>query len=370
MCAFFSYIITAQDMSTRLIEIAQKTGFSVSTVSRVLHDQSNKYKISDKTKHTIRKTAAALGYRPNNLARGLRLKQTHEIGIVVPDISNPFFATLVKSMAGELRKSGYSIIVCDSDENTAIEQESIQLLLDKRVDGLIVAAVGLENSHLKKFEKNRIAFVSIDRCPADLSVDMVSVDNVRGAYLAVQYLIKEGHQRIAFIQGLPGTHVNKERLRGYTQALTEAAIGVEEKFVVGDDFRTYNGYLETKLLLKLDDPPTAIFTASDLIALGALEALKEDGRRIPHDIALVTFDDPSFATYLSPALTAVAQPVEKMGEMAVKLLLRRMQTPLGEPRSILLEPHLVIRDSVTRISPPSAVKAPLHHVNVFPNGKE
>ncbi len=355
-------------MSTRLIEIAEKTGFAVSTVSRVLHDRSNKYKISDKTKRAVKKAAEELGYRPNSLARGLRLQQTHEIGVVVPDLSNPFFATLVKSIAGELRKSGYSIIVCDSDENTAIEQESIQLLLDKRVDGLIIAAVGLENSHLKKFEKNKIAFVAVDRCFAELNVDTVSVDNVRGAYLAVQHLLREGHRRIALIQGLPGTHVNVGRLRGYKQALKEARIAVEDKLIVGDDFRTYNGYLETKLLLKLEEPPTAIFTASDLIALGALEALKEDGRRIPQDIALVTFDDPSFATYLSPALTAVAQPVEKMGEMAVKLLLRRMQSPHGEPRKILLEPRLVIRDSVARFSQVLELKTPLQHANVFPNG--
>lgn len=357
-------------MSTRLIELAKKTGFSVSTVSRVLHDRSNKYKISDKTKRAVRKVAEELGYRPNSLARGLRLKQTHEIGVMVPDLSNPFFATLVKSIAGELRKSGYSLIVCDSDENTAIEQESIQLLLDKRVDGLIVAAVGLENSHLKKFEKNKIALVCVDRWFADLDVDTVSVDNVRGAYLAVQHLIREGHRRIALIQGLPGTQVNNGRLQGYKQALREAHIPLEEKLIVGDDFRTYNGYLETKLLLKLEEPPTAIFTASDLIALGALEALKEDGRRIPHDIALVTFDDPSFATYLSPALTAVAQPVEKMGEMAVKLLLRRMQTPPGEPRRILLEPRLVIRDSVARFSPLVDIKTALHHAHAFPNGNE
>ncbi|MGH7598771.1 MAG: LacI family DNA-binding transcriptional regulator [bacterium] len=347
-------------MSTRLKELAKKTGFSVSTVSRVLHDQSNKYKISEATKRVVRKAAEDLEYRPNSLARGLRLKQTYEIGVLVPDISNPFFATLVKSIAGELRKSGYSIIVCDSDENTTIEQESIQVLLNKRVEGLIIAAVGLEDSHLKKFEKNKIALVSVDRCFADLTVDAVSVDNVRGAYLAVQYLIKEGHRRIAFIQGLPGTHVNEGRLQGYKQALKEAHIPLEEKLIVGDDFRTYNGYLETKLLLKLEAPPTAIFTASDLIALGTLEALKEDGRRIPHDITLVTFDDPSFATYLSPALTAVAQPVEKMGEMAVKLLFRRMRSPQGEPRRILLEPRLVIRDSVARLPKLMKLESRLH----------
>ena len=337
-------------MSARLLEIAQKTGYSVSTVSRVLHDQSNKYKISEDTKQAVRKAADELGYRPNMLARGLRLNQTHEVGVVVPDISNPFFATLVKSMAGELRKTGYSIFVCDADENTKLEAESLQILLEKKVDGLILAPVGLESAHLKKVAQSNIPFILVDRSFEELAVDSVSVDNFRGAYLAVQHLIREGHKHIAFIQGLPGTYVNEGRLQGYKRALLDAKIPVDEKLIAGEDFRNYNGYLETKLLLKLPTPPTAIFTAGDLIAMGALEALREEQRRVPQDISLVTFDDPSFATYLSPALTAVAQPVDKMGEIAVKLLFRRMRTPEGEPKKILLEPQLIVRDSVARVS--------------------
>ncbi len=337
-------------MSARLLEIARKTGFSVSTVSRVLHDHSNKYKISAATKDLVRKTAEELDYRPNKLARGLRLKQTHEIGVIIPDISNPFFATLVKSIAGELRKSGYSIFVCDSDENAVIEKESVKILLEKKVDGLIIAPVGQEAAHLKQIAAANTAWVMIDRCFEDLEADAVSVDNVRGAYLATQYLIREGHRHIAFIQGLLGTYVNEGRLQGYKQALQEANLAIDERLIVGDDFRNYNGYLETKLLLKLQEPPSAIFTAGDLIAMGALEALQEDHSRVPQDISLVTFDDPSFATYLSPALTTVAQPVEKMGEMAVKLLFRRLRTPKVEWRRILLEPRLVVRDSVMRKS--------------------
>lgn len=337
-------------MSARLLEIAQKTGYSVSTVSRVLHDQSNKYKISEDTKQAVRKAADELGYRPNMLARGLRLNQTHEVGVIVPDISNPFFATLVKSMAGELRKTGYSIFVCDADENTKLEAESLQILLEKKVDGLILAPVGLEFSHLKKAAQSNIPLILVDRCFDALAVDSVSVDNFRGAYLAVQHLIREGHKHIAFIQGLPGTYVNEGRLQGYKRALLDAKIPLDEKLIAGEDFRNYNGYLETKLLLKLPTPPTAIFTAGDLIAMGTLEALREEQRRVPQDISLVTFDDPSFATYLSPALTAVAQPVDKMGEIAVKLLFRRMRTPEGEPKKILLEPQLFVRNSVARVS--------------------
>lgn len=337
-------------MSARLLEISQKTGYSVSTVSRVLHDQSNKYKISEDTKQAVRKAAEELGYRPNMLARGLRLNQTHEVGVIVPDISNPFFATLVKSMAGELRKTGYSIFVCDADENTKLEAESLQILLEKKVDGLILAPVGLESGHLKKAAESSIPVILVDRCLEELAVDSVSVDNFRGAYLAVQHLIREGHKHIAFIQGLPGTYVNEGRLQGYKRALLDAKIPIDEKLIAGEDFRNYNGYLETKLLLKLHTPPTAIFTAGDLIAMGTLEALREEQRRVPQDISLVTFDDPSFATYLSPALTAVAQPVDKMGEIAVKLLFRRMRTPEGEPKKILLEPQLIVRNSVARVS--------------------
>ncbi|MGH7492865.1 MAG: LacI family DNA-binding transcriptional regulator [bacterium] len=347
-------------MAARLLEIAHKTGFSVSTVSRVLHDHSNKYKISAATKEVIRKAAEELGYRPNKLARGLRLNQTLEIGVIVPDIANPFFATLVKSIAGELRKSGYSIFVYDSDENTAIEAESVNILLEKKADGLIIAPVGQESLHLKEIVRAGMAWVMVDRCFESLQADAVSVDNARGAYLATQHLIREGHRQIAFIQGLPGTYVNEGRLQGYKQALLEANITIEDRLIVGDDFRNYNGYLETKLLLKQQEPPSAIFTAGDLIAMGALEALQEDHYRIPQDVSLITFDDPSFATHLSPALSTIAQPVEKMGEMAVKLLFRRLRMPKVEWRRILLEPRLVVRDSVMRRSSPLAV---LRHVS-------
>ncbi len=338
-------------MSATLKDIARRTGFSVSTISRVLHDPSNKYKISDKTRHQIRKAAEELGYRPNTLARGLRLQRTNEIGIVVPDISNPFFSALIKSFATELRRSGYNFIVYESDENLALERASIKSLLEKRVDGLIIASVGQDFSHLLKVRETGVPLVTVDRCFEALDVDSVSVDNMKGALLAVSHLIREGHSRIAFIQGLPGTYANEARLQGYRQALTQAGFSIDERLIVGDDFRSMNGFLQTKLLLKMAPPPSAIFTAGDLIALGALEACRENGFRIPDDISLVTFDDPVFASYLSPALTAVEQPISKMAEMAVAMLYRRLRTPEDERRHVLLEPKLNVRNSVARLSP-------------------
>lgn len=337
-------------MASTLKDIAEKTGFSVSTISRVLHDNSKKYKISEETQITVKQAAKDLGYRINTLARGLRLQKTNEIGVIVPDIANPFFSAVIKSLAGELRKGGYNFIVYDADEDIALERSAIKSLLEKRVDGLIIASVGQDFSHIQKISDAHIPLVMIDRCSDHLDVDSVSVDNVKGALFAVNHLVHEGHTRIAFIQGLPGTYANETRLHGYKQALAEAGIGIDERLIVGDDFRSLNGYLETKHLLTLASPPTAIFTAGDLIALGALEACRENSVNIPSDLSLVTFDDPVFSSYLSPALTAIEQPITKMTEMAVAMLYRRMRNPDDERRKVLLEPKLNIRNSVARLS--------------------
>lgn len=338
-------------MSSTLKDIAEKTGVSVSTVSRVLHDNSKKYKISDDTTARVKLVAKDLGYRVNALARGLRQQKTSEIGIIIPDISNPFFSEIVKSLAGELRKKGYNFIVFDSDEDISIERSGVKSLLEKRVDGLIIASVGQEFSHIKKIRDAEIPVVMVDRCFDELDVDSVSVDNVKGSLLAVNHLIKEGHTRIAFIQGLIGTYANETRLQGYKRALIESGIPIDEQLIVGDDFRSFNGYLKTKSLLNLSNPPTAIFTAGDLIALGTLEACKENNINIPSDLSLITFDDPVFASYLSPALSAIEQPTLKIAEMAVAMLYNRIINPYDERRRVLLEPKLNIRSSVSHIIP-------------------
>ncbi len=337
-------------MACTLHDIAQRTGFSVSTVSRVLHDDAQRYKISEETKATIRRMAEELGYSPNKMARGLRLRRSHQIGVIVPDVSNPFFATMVKSVSKEARRAGYSILVLDSDEDSGIEEESLHAILESRVDGLLIAAVGQQDAHIRDVARSGPPLVMLDRWSKGLDVDAISVDNFKGGYQATQHLLHEGHRKIAFIQGLHGTNANEGRLRGYLQAMTEAGVSPSSRYIVGDDFRSINGYLETKTLLQLKEPPTAIFTAGDLIALGALQALKEEGVACPAGMSLVTFDDPSFASYLSPPLTAVEQPIEEMGEMGVRLLIRRMRNPGEEAKQVLLEPRLIVRDSVARIS--------------------
>jgi LacI family transcriptional regulator len=338
-------------MVTTLKDIARQSGVSISTVSRVINKKSTKYRISEETEKLVLQTAEKLRYQPNQLARGLRVRKTQTIGLVVPDISNPFFSYVCRNIQTISHKLGYSLVVCNTDDNLDLEIEHINLLWSKGVDGLIVMPVGQKYGHLEKIVEEKVPLVLIDRCFDDLPVSSVVVDNYRGAFDAVDHLASYGHQRIGIIQGLPNTFTNDGRLRGYRDALEKYRLAFDEKLVVGREFRKETGYIETKLLLHLPDPPTALFSTSDLITLGVLRAIDEEGYSIPGDVSLISFDDIEFAPYLRCPLTTVVQPKEHMGEIAVKLLNDQMKNPLpGGEQRVVLRPKLVIRDSVRKMN--------------------
>jgi LacI family transcriptional regulator len=333
-------------MATTLNDIAVRAGVSVSTVSRVLNNKASKFRISPETEATIQRIASDLQYRPNQVARGLRLKTTHTLGLVTPDISNPFFAAIIKQVQKVAHHLGYSLLVCNTDENLALEVEHVNLMYHKRVDGLVAMPVGQEAAHYREWVEKGIPLVLLDRCFDELAVSSVTVDNYSGAYEAVSFLLEKGHRRIAFVQGLPGTYTNNERLRGYVSALQHHGVPVDQNLIVGGDFRQENGYIQTKLLLSMARRPTAIFATGDLITLGALTAIYEEGFEIPRDMSLLTFDDFDFAPFLRCPLTAVQQPKEMMGEVGVKLLVDHLKGQRSEKQSIVLKPKLIIRDSV------------------------
>ncbi|HEX7070697.1 MAG TPA: LacI family DNA-binding transcriptional regulator [Rhodothermales bacterium] len=338
-------------MSATLNDIAAKAGVSVSTVSRVLNKKAKKYRISSETEERIVKAAKELSYRPNEIARGLRLKKTNTIGLIAPDVSNPFFAYIIKRVQSVAHGMGYSLIVCNTDENVDQEVSHVNLLFRNRVDGLIAMPVGTRYDHYADWIDKGLPLVLLDRCFDQLNVRSVVVDNYAGSYEAVEHLIGYGHERIAFIQGLPGTYTNSARLSGYRDALETHGLPYDPELVVGADFRQENGYMETKLLLSKPDRPTAIFATSDMITLGALQAIYEEGLSIPDDISIVMFDDVDFAPFLRCPLTAVRQPKELMGEMAVKMLVdevrgeRQGADRQGASR-VMLKPRLVRRLSV------------------------
>ena len=338
-------------MATTLGDIAHKAGRSVSTVSRVLNKKTANSRISRETERLVLKTAKELDYRPNQLARGLRLKKTHTLGLVVPDIANPFFACVIKSIQTASHRLGYSLVVCDTNEDLALEIEHSNLLLSKGIDGLIVCPVGQNESHLLAILKTGMPMVVVDRCFDGLPASSVVVDNYRGAYEAVEHLVQRGHSRIAIILGLPDTFPTRERLRGYRDALCKHGCTPDERLIVGDNFGERTGYVMTKTLLNMKPPPTAFFTTSDLITLGALKAIAEDNANIPEDFSLVAFDDLDGVEYFRCPITAVAQPKEHIGEIAVKLLVDQLKSrETSEPKKIVLKPKLIFRNSVRDLS--------------------
>jgi LacI family transcriptional regulator len=337
-------------MSVKLVDIARKTGYSVSTVSRALSGNISRYKINQSTVKEIRTVAEMMGYRTNKIAQSLKSKKTFELGVAVSDIYNPFFTALIKSISKEVRKTGYTIMLCDSDDNTVFEKDSIEHLLERRVEGLIIAPVGIFSDYFHEIKNANIPTIIVDRIFPNTIFDSVYVDNYRGSYLATEYLIKEGHRKIAFIQGLPGTVPNEERIKGYLDAMKHYRIPINQNYIVGSDYRIINGYVQTKTLINSEEPPTAIYAAGDLIALGCLQAINERNLKIPDDISLISFDDPEYFAHLSPPLTAVRQPVREMGTIAVKLLIDLIQNRNIEKKHVQLKPELTIRNSVKHIS--------------------
>ena len=332
-----------------LKSIASKLGLSVSTISRVLNGKSSHYRFSKETEQLILKATKELNYTPNQLARGLRLKRTNSIGYIIPDISNPFFASIAKSVEKSARKLGYSILLCDSEENTEIEQTSLQLMLNRKVDGLIISPVGLEVSHLQDIAKRNVPMVLLDRYFPDLDIPFVTSDNYQGALDAINLLIANGHTRIACIQGLKNTSPNNDRVKGYRDAHIKNELPVDESLIVGDSFGEENGYIETKLLLTKANIPTAIFTISNLISLGAMRAISEEGLKIPDDISMISFDEQPYSRFLATPMTTVAQQNYQIGHIATKLLIDQIESNRRiESKGIFLPTEINIRDSVKR----------------------
>lgn len=336
-----------------LQHIAEESGLSVTTISRVLSGQAARYRISKKTEAAVCKLAKDFGFVPNQLARGLRLKKSLTIGLVIPDISNPFFAGIAHQVIVGTRQHGYSVILHESQDDTDLEVQSLGLLQSRSVEGVVLCPVGQSDAHLAEFVDGRLPIVLVDRVFPDLPLPYVSSDNVSGARQATDLLIANGYHRIACLQGARGTSPNESRIRGYKEALAHHHLPVEEDLIVGDSFTEQSGYIETKLLLRTQPAVKAILALSNPNALGAIRALTEEKRRIPEDISIVSFGDTPYSPYMATSLTTVAQANAEMGEVAIKLLFDQIQSPHRQTKGgILLPTTLVMRQSVRPLQPP------------------
>ena len=336
-------------MSTTIRDVAQTARVSPSTVSRVLNGNA---KVDPTLTRRVRTAAKALGYRPSRAARELRVQRSQVIGLILSDIQNPFFTTLVSAVEEVAYSHGFSLILCNASEDTERERLYTEVLHAERVVGAIVTTTDERagRAGVEVLLQNGIPVVAVDRLIAGVDVDSVLIDNVEGARLATQHLIDDGHRRIGFIGGRACVTTGYDRRRGFDIAHFEAGLPVSKSLARTGDFKFESGRAEAISLLELSAPPTALLVANNLMTLGALTALQERGLRIPDDMAIVGFDDVLWAPVLTPPLTTVAQPIYAEGRTAAELLIRRMNYPDAPVESVVLRPTLIQRESCARHS--------------------
>lgn len=324
-------------------DVAEAAGVSVATVSRVV--SGSRHRVSAATRSRVLAAVARLRYQPNLVALGLKKRVTHTIGLIVPDISNPFYPAIARGIEDVANRAGLAVLLCNTYEDLAKERSYLMLLRNRMVDGLIFATVGANTKHLRMLRRERVPAVLVARAPEGVKMDAVLVDNRRGEREATEHLLRLGHRRVAFIGGPAALPVAGERLAGYRDALAAAGIGADPALVADGAFRAEGGAAAVGTLLRRRAAFTAIVASNDLMAIGAMEELRRRGRRLPDDVAVVGFDDITFASLVEPPLTTVAQPKYRMGTLAMERLLELLNSGDRRPRRLVLEPQLVVRRS-------------------------
>ena len=341
----------------RLKDIAKILKVSTATISRATNDR---YGISKRTREKILKKLKKINYQPNFIAKSLSQRKTSTIGVVIPSIEYSFFPELVRGIEAVASRKNYQIILCHSNESLNKENKEIQILLNKRVDGLIIAPVqGKSGARIYRdlLIKESVPFVLVTRYFKTVPTNYVGCDDRKGGYLAVKHLLELGHTRIAHIVGRHGISPYYDRLVGYKNALRDYGKHFDKKLIVTvkNMLNPDSGYQAMQKLLNMDNPPTAIFSMNDLIAVGALRASEDHNLKVPGDISLVGFDDVFWASLIKPSLTTISQPKSEIGEKSAELLLEEIKhkelskTHKNKPRKIFLEPKLIVRESTANI---------------------
>lgn len=327
-----------------LKEVAKRANVSVATVSRAINYPK---KVDPSTLSRINKIIREVNYKPNRVAQRLRVKDGHRkiIGLLVPDIQNPFYVDVVRGVEDYAYSRNYALLMSNFAQSKDKEKMYLDIMLSESVDGLIVAPYDEYDKEVISLVEAGIPIVCVDRGLADIPVDVILVDNEKGAYDAVSLLIKKGHKRIAYVGGLPSIPTTQHRKDGYIKALRKNNISIDENLIKFGDSKSESGKKITGELLKMKNPPTAFFAGNNLITLGALETIHTMKLRIPEDVAIVGFDDMPWAISLNPPLTAVKQPGYDIGKQAAGLLYQRIMEPDKLTAKTILNTVLVIRSS-------------------------
>ena len=331
-------------MPVTLRDVAQRAGVSAMTVSRVVNGSGG---VDAETQRRVEEAILALHYIPNRLARSLVSQQSKTIGLIVPDVVNPFFAPVVRGAETTARKAGYRVLLCNSEGDLRLEREYIEDLVSHRVEGLLLAPAG-DRSRLALLPllKGGFPLVLLDRAVPETDCDIVISDNVAGARKLTEHLVAVGHRRIAHFTDSDDVSTGRDRLEGYRQGLAASGLPVADDLIFPTTTDRMGGYRAAQLMLELDPLPTAIFAVNNMTALGAMQALRERGLSVPEDIGLVCFDDVEHLAVLSPFLTVVDQPGETFGSLGAQLLFERISGKAGNrSRRIVLQADLIVRKS-------------------------
>lgn len=327
-------------------DVAALAGISYTTVSHVVN---NTRPVSQEVRLKVEAAIKSLDYVPSAVARSLKAKTTATIGLLVPNSLNPYFAELARGIEDYCERNGYCVILCNSDDNPDKQRSYLRVLLEKRIDGLIVASAGGDSGLAQGLAGVKTPMVIVDRGLDGVDADLVRIDHEYGAYLATRHLLELGHRDIATISGPASTSVAQMRLAGYCRALKEAGVEVRQERMLESDFTSTGGYNAAAMLLA-NNPPSAIFAGNDMIGIGVLRAAAERNVRVPSELSVIGFDDIQMSRYVYPALTTVGQSILQLGEMAAEVLLRRIATPnLGTDQRIVT-PSIVLRESTAPLS--------------------
>ena len=325
-------------------DVARRAGVSSMTVSRVINGAE---RVSPATRQRVEEAIDALGYIPSRLARGLSRQKTGTLALIVPDVANPFFTLVVRGAENVARRADYRLLLCDTRSDLDIEREVIEEMLAHRVEGIAIAPVSdRSRSHLRRLAKFEVPFVLLDRVIPRLDSDAIVGDNENGSRRLVEHLVSLGHRRIGLI--IEGDEVStaRQRRQGYESALDAAGLGVDPELTVRATADPDGGFIGMQQLLALKTPPTAAFAVNNLVALGAIEAVRAAGLDVPKDLALVCFDDIEYASRMYPFLTVMAQPAETMGSLGTQLLLERIDGRAHDRgRTVVLPAQFVVRKS-------------------------
>ena len=330
-------------------DIARLAQVSTSTVSHVINGSRF---VSDEIREKVMRIVVELNYTPSYIARSLKVKATKTIGLLVTATNNPFFSEVMAGVEQYCQKNQYNLIIATTGGDAKRLQQNLQTLIHKQVDGVLLMC-GDSRFQADMELTVPLPLVVMDWWFTELNADKILENSERGGYLATKSMVDVGHQKIGIITGNLRKSVAKNRLQGYKKALSEANIVLNPDWIVESHFDFEGGIVGAQKLLSLSDRPTAIFCCSDTIAIGAYQAIQNQGLRIPQDISIMGYDDIELARYLFPSLSTISQPKAELGKLAVETLLQRIQEPNENYRTLVLEPTCILRES---ISSPSNVK--------------